>query len=161
MTRDQTKNGESMAAQWWSMSLHEKSIAIRDDADYLDENGSLKDFRKEVWKAGCKWQRRMCARDVRTIAKLGERMEVSQTDGTQLYGENDNQGIATVDDEDAFEGTDSNIVDVLSQQIQAKYEGICRKNLMRRMIYTNRRRNGCLRCTNKTWSVKDKLLVSS
>ena len=53
-------------------------------------------------------------------------MEVSQTDETQLYCEDDyNQGIATVDDEaDAHEGTDSNIIDVLSQEIQAKYEGM-------------------------------------
>ena len=51
-------------------------------------------------------------------------MEVPLTDGTQWYGENDHdQGIAIVDDEDESEGTDS-IVDELSQQIQAKVEGM-------------------------------------
>ena len=74
-----------MAAQWWSMSPREKSIAIKNDADYFDRNGLPKDFNKDIWKASCKWQRKMRARDAQTIAKLGERMEVSQTDGTQLY----------------------------------------------------------------------------
>ena len=107
------------------MSPREQSIAIREDTDYVDENGSLKDFSKDVWKASCKWQRRMRARQEQTILKLGEAMEVSQTDETQLYCEDDyNQGRATVDDEDAYEGTDSNIIDVLSQEIQAKYEGM-------------------------------------
>ena len=51
-------------------------------------------------------------------------MEVPLTDGTQWYGENGHdQGIAIVDDEDELEGTDS-IVDELSQQIQAKVEGM-------------------------------------
>lgn len=106
------------------MSPREKSIAIRDDADYVDGNGLPKDFSKDIWKASCKWQRKMRARNVQTFAKLGERMEVPLTDGTQWYGENDHdQGIAIVDDEDELEGTDS-IVDELSQQIQAKYEGM-------------------------------------
>ena len=43
------------------MSPREQSIAIREDTDYVDENGSLKDFSKDVWKASCKWQRRMRA----------------------------------------------------------------------------------------------------
>ena len=51
--RGEAKNAKSMAAQWWSMSPREKSIAIRDDADYFDGNGLPKDFSKDIWKASC------------------------------------------------------------------------------------------------------------
>ena len=147
--RGEAKNAKSMAAQWWSMSPREKSIAIsyRDDADYFDGNGLPKDFSKDIWKASCKWQRKMRAGNVQIIAKLGERMEVPLTDGTQWYGENDHdQGIAIiVDDEDELEGTDS-IVDELSQQIQAKVEGM-QKELDEKddiATITKRRKQGCV-----------------
>ena len=58
------------------MSPQEKSIAIRKDEDYTDEEGSLKKFSKEVWRASCKWQRRRRARQEQTILNLGQSVDV-------------------------------------------------------------------------------------
>ena len=122
-------------ANWWSMSPTEKSIAKRKDEDYVDENGSIKHFSREIWKASCKWQRRMRARQEQTILKLGESVAVTQsTENPNLlqtdeinYEDDQHQGIDTlgqVDDEDDDDVGTDNIVDVVSQQIQEKYEGM-------------------------------------
>ena len=123
-----------MANHWWLMSPIEMSIAVRKDEDYVDANGSLKNFSKEIWKASCKWQREKRARQEKAIVKLGESVAVSestenpnqmQTDET-YYDDDQDQGAGTLgyvnDEDDQDEGTD-NIVNMVSQ-IQVKYEGM-------------------------------------
>ena len=122
-----------MANHWWSMSPIEMSIAVRKDEDYVDANGSLKNFSKEKWRASCKWQREKRARQEKAIVKLGESVAISQgteppdqlqTDET-YYEDDQDQGVDTltyVYEDDQDKGTD-NIVNMVSQ-IQVKYEGM-------------------------------------
>jgi hypothetical protein len=128
------EDAKNMATKWWSMSPREKSIAKRRDKEYVNENGSCKDFDKDVWKASCKWQRRMRAHYEKTVINLGEAVAVSSSQSTDNpntleIGESqfcyeDDHALGELDDEDDSEGRDLNIVDVYSQKIQAKFEGI-------------------------------------
>ena len=129
----------SMATEWWSMKPNEETIAKRDDKDYVDDNGSLKSFSRDVWIASCKWQRRMRDRRERKLLELGESMGVSQSseppsqmsiDDTLLYTDDQDQGIGSAlghvddrDDQDEYGGSDD-IVSMVSQKIQEKYEGM-------------------------------------
>ena len=113
------------------MSLSETSNAIKNDKDYVNETGSLKNFSKEVWKASCKWQRRMRARQEQAIIKLGESVAVPQSmeNPNQLQMDETNyettHTLGAMDDEDdQDEGAGHDIVEDVVQKIQEKYEGM-------------------------------------
>lgn len=101
-------------AKWWSMSLSENSIAIKKDNDYTDENGSLKQFSKEVWIASCKWQRKMRAQQDERFIQFGASMAASAQSTENPNQAQTSYASGPVDDDDDH-GTD--VVDVVSQMI--------------------------------------------